>query len=130
MTASNLNLLLSPAQIGTLPLKNHMVMAPLTRSRAGEGDAPTPTVVEYYRQRAGAGLIITEGSQVSAQGKGYMRTPGIFTTEQIEGWKQVTDAVHAEGGRIFLQLWHVGRLSHSLVQLNNRAAGSPFSDQG
>lgn len=125
MTTSNLNLLTSPAQIGTLSLKNHMVMAPLTRSRAGEGDTPTPTVVEYYRQRAGAGLIITEGSQVSAQGKGYMRTPGIFTTEQIEGWKQVTDAVHAEGGRIFLQLWHVGRLSHSLVQLNNEPPVAP-----
>jgi N-ethylmaleimide reductase len=125
MTTSNLNLLTSPAQIGTLTLKNHMVMAPLTRSRAGEGDTPTPTVVEYYRQRAGAGLIITEGSQVSAQGKGYMRTPGIFTTEQIEGWKQVTDAVHAEGGRIFLQLWHVGRLSHSLVQLNNELPVAP-----
>ncbi|MGF6362020.1 N-ethylmaleimide reductase [Pseudomonas frederiksbergensis] len=125
MTTSNLNLLTSPAQLGTLSLKNHMVMAPLTRSRAGEGDAPTPTVVEYYRQRAGAGLIITEGSQVSAQGKGYMRTPGIFTTEQIEGWKQVTDAVHAEGGRIFLQLWHVGRLSHSLVQLNNELPVAP-----
>ncbi|WP_434984231.1 alkene reductase [Pseudomonas protegens] len=125
MTTSNFNLLTSPAQIGTLSLKNHMVMAPLTRSRAGEGDAPTPTVVEYYRQRAGAGLIIPEGSQVSAQGKGYIRTPGIFTTEQIEGWKQVTDAVHAEGGRIFLQLWHVGRLSHSLVQLNNELPVAP-----
>ncbi|TPG83193.1 alkene reductase [Pseudomonas mandelii] len=125
MTTSNLDLLLSPAQIGSLPLKNHMVMAPLTRSRAGEGDAPTPTVVEYYRQRAGAGLIITEGSQVSAQGKGYMRTPGIFTSEQIAGWKQVTDAVHAEGGRIFLQLWHVGRLSHPLVQINSALPVAP-----
>ncbi|MHC8334559.1 alkene reductase [Pseudomonas sp. LB3P25] len=125
MTTSNLDLLLSPAQIGSLPLKNHMVMAPLTRSRAGEGDAPTPTVVEYYRQRAGAGLIITEGSQVSAQGKGYMRTPGIFTSEQIAGWRQVTDAVHAEGGRIFLQLWHVGRLSHPLVQINSELPVAP-----
>lgn len=125
MTTSNLDLLLSPAQIGSLPLKNHMVMAPLTRSRAGEGDAPTPTVVEYYRQRAGAGLIITEGSQVSAQGKGYMRTPGIFTSEQIAGWRQVTDAVHAEGGRIFLQLWHVGRLSHPLVQINSALPVAP-----
>lgn len=125
MTTSNLDLLLSPAQIGSLPLKNHMVMAPLTRSRAGDGDAPTPTVVEYYRQRAGAGLIITEGSQVSAQGKGYMRTPGIFTSEQIAGWRQVTDAVHAEGGRIFLQLWHVGRLSHPLVQINSALPVAP-----
>ncbi|QAY85454.1 alkene reductase [Pseudomonas arsenicoxydans] len=125
MTTSNLDLLLSPAQIGSLPLKNHMVMAPLTRSRAGEGDAPTATVVEYYRQRAGAGLIITEGSQVSAQGKGYMRTPGIFTSEQIAGWRQVTDAVHKEGGRIFLQLWHVGRLSHPLVQINSAQPVAP-----
>lgn len=125
MTTSNLDLLLSPAQIGSLPVKNHMVMAPLTRSRAGEGDVPTPTVVEYYRQRAGAGLIITEGSQVSAQGKGYMRTPGIFTAEQITGWRQVTDAVHAEGGRIFLQLWHVGRLSHPLVQINSALPVAP-----
>ena len=125
MTTSNLDLLLSPAQIGSLPLKNHMVMAPLTRSRAGEGDVPTPTVVEYYRQRASAGLIITEGSQVSAQGKGYMRTPGIFTAEQITGWRQVTDAVHAEGGRIFLQLWHVGRLSHPLVQINSALPVAP-----
>jgi N-ethylmaleimide reductase len=125
MTASNLNLLLSPTRIANLPLKNHMVMAPLTRSRAGQGDAPTSTVVEYYRQRASAGLIITEGSQVSAQGKGYMRTPGIFTSEQIAGWKHVTDAVHAEGGRIFLQLWHVGRLSHSLVQLDNQLPVAP-----
>lgn len=102
-----------------------MVMAPLTRSRAGQGDVPTSTVVEYYRQRASAGLIITEGSQVSAQGKGYMRTPGIFTNEQIAGWKHVTDAVHAEGGRIFLQLWHVGRLSHSLVQIDNQLPVAP-----
>ena len=125
MTTSNLNLLLSPTQINTLHLKNHMVMAPLTRSRAGEGDVPTSTVVEYYRQRAGAGLIITEGSQISAQGKGYIRTPGIFSSEQVSGWKHVTDAVHAEGGRVFLQLWHVGRLSHSLVQLNNRLPVAP-----
>lgn len=93
-------------------------MAPLTRSRAGEGDVPTSTVAEYYRQRATAGLIISEGSQISAQGKGYLGTPGIFTEAQIAGWKQVTNAVHAEGGVMFLQLWHVGRLSHSLVQPN------------
>ncbi|WP_122665713.1 alkene reductase [Pseudomonas viridiflava] len=125
MTTSNLDLLLSPTQIAALPLKNHMVMAPLTRSRAGDGDVPTSAAVEYYRQRAGAGLIITEGSQVCAQGKGYMRTPGIFTSEQVAGWKHVTDAVHAEGGRIFLQLWHVGRLSHSLVQLDNQLPVAP-----
>lgn len=118
MTISNLDLLLSPVLIGSLPLKNRMVMAPMTRSRAGDGDAPTSTVAEYYRQRSSAGLIITEGSQISAQGNGYIRTPGIFTEAQIAGWKLVTDAVHAEGGKIFLQLWHVGRLSHPLVQVN------------
>lgn len=100
-------------------------MAPLTRSRAGEGDVPTSTVAEYYRQRATAGLIISEGSQISAQGKGYLGTPGIFTEAQIAGWKQVTNAVHAEGGFIFLQLWHVGRLSHSLVQPNGALPVAP-----
>lgn len=122
---THLELLLSPAQMGTLTLNNHMVMAPLTRSRAGAGDAPTALMAEYYRQRAGAGLIITEGSQVSAQGKGYMRTPGIFTQEQVAGWKHVTDAVHAEGGRMFLQLWHVGRLSHSTVQASGELPVAP-----
>ncbi|WP_191487961.1 alkene reductase [Pseudomonas sp. FEN] len=116
MITIDIDRLLSPAQIGALPLKNRMIMAPMTRSRAGEGDVATPLVAEYYRQRASAGLIITEGSQISAQGKGYMRTPGIFTAAQVAGWKQVTEVVHAEGGRIFLQLWHVGRLSHPLVQ--------------
>jgi N-ethylmaleimide reductase len=97
-------------------LRNRAVMAPLTRSRAGEGDAPTALAVDYYRQRATAGLIITEGSQISAQAKGYPRTAGIFTDAQVAGWETVVQAVHAEGGRIFLQLWHVGRLSHSTIQ--------------
>ena len=118
MTDIGLDLLLSRTQVGKLSLKNRMIMAPMTRSRAGAGDAATPLMAEYYSQRASAGLIVSEGSQVSAQGKGYLRTPGIFTPEQITGWKQVTDAVHAEGGQIFLQLWHVGRLSHPLVQVN------------
>ena len=108
--------LLSPVQLGPYRLRNRAVMSPLTRSRAGEGDVPSPLAVEYYRQWATAGLIITEGSQVSAQGKGYPRTPGIFSDAQVAGWKHVTDAVHAEGGRILLQLWHVGRLSHSTIQ--------------
>lgn len=125
MTTTPLAPLLSPVKIGSLPLKSRVVMAPMTRSRAGEGDAATPTVAEYYRQRASAGLIITEGSQVSAQGKGYPRTPGIFTVAQIAGWKRVTDAVHAQGGRIFLQLWHVGRLSHPLVQANGELPVAP-----
>jgi N-ethylmaleimide reductase len=125
MTTKNIDLLLSTIQIGSLPLRNRMVMAPLTRSRAGEGDVATPTVAEYYRQRASAGLIISEGSQISAQGKGYLRTPGIFTDAQVAGWKRVTDAVHAEGGLIFLQLWHVGRLSHPLVQPNGALPVAP-----
>ncbi|MEX2693001.1 alkene reductase [Rhizobium mongolense] len=108
--------LLSPIQLGPYTLRNRAVMSPLTRSRAGEGDAPTSLAAEYYRQRATAGLIITEGSQISGQGKGYPRTPGIFSDAQVAGWGQVTQAVHAEGGRIFLQLWHVGRLSHSTIQ--------------
>lgn len=108
--------LLSPVKLGALALPNRMVMAPLTRSRAGAGDVPTPLMVEYYRQRAGAGLIITEASQVSAQGKGYPRTPGIVTDDQVKGWRAITDAVHDAGGHIFLQLWHVGRLSHPVVQ--------------
>lgn len=125
MTDIGLDLLLSRTQVGKLSLNNRMIMAPMTRSRAGAGDAATPLMAEYYSQRASAGLIISEGSQVSAQGKGYLRTPGIFTPEQITGWKQVTDAVHAEGGQIFLQLWHVGRLSHPLVQVNGAQPVAP-----
>lgn len=116
MAPTSLDKLLAPIQLGPFTLSNRMVMAPLTRNRAGEGDAATPLVAEYYRQRAAAGLIITEASQVSAQGKGYPRTPGIFTERQVEGWQGVTRAVHGAGGRIFLQLWHVGRLSHPLAQ--------------
>nr|WP_299503233.1 alkene reductase [uncultured Rhizobium sp.] len=116
--------LLSPIQLGPYTLRNRTVMAPLTRSRAGDGDVPTSLAVDYYRQRAAAGLIVTEGSQISPQGKGYPRTPGIFSDAQVAGWEQVTRAVHAEGGRIFLQLWHVGRLSHSTMQQNG---GLPVS---
>ena len=86
-------------------------MAPMTRSRAGERDAPTEIAATYYAQRAAAGLIITEGSQVSVQGKGYPKTPGIFSEAQVQGWRKVTAAVHDQGGHIFLQLWHVGRVS-------------------
>ena len=101
--------LFDPVSLGALALNNAIVMAPMTRDRAGEGDVPTDLMVEYYRQRATAGLIITEGTQPSAAGKGYWRTPGIHTPEQTAGWAKVAEAVHAEGGKIVVQLMHVGR---------------------
>lgn len=108
--------LLSPVNLGRYELPNRIVMAPLTRNRAGAGNVPTPLNAEYYAQRASAGLIITEASQVSPQGMGNPQTPGIYSKEQVEGWRLVTDAVHERGGRIFLQLWHVGRISHPSLQ--------------
>jgi N-ethylmaleimide reductase len=108
--------LLSPVKLGRYELPNRIVMAPLTRNRAGAGNVPTPVNAEYYAQRASAGLIITEASQVSPQGMGNPQTPGIYSKEQVEGWRLVTDAVHERGGRIFLQLWHVGRISHPSLQ--------------
>lgn len=105
--------LLKPIKIGDMELKNRIIMAPMTRNRAeNEDDAPTDLHAEYYKQRASAGLIISEGSQVSYEARGYINTAGIHRPEQIEGWKKVTDAVHEEGGKIFVQLWHVGRISH------------------
>jgi N-ethylmaleimide reductase len=104
--------LLSPCTIGNLTLANRIVMAPMTRCRAIGANVPGPLTVTYYTQRASAGLIITEGSQVSPQGAGFVRTPGIYSGEQVDGWANVTDAVHGAGGKIFLQLWHVGRMSH------------------
>ncbi|HDR9872845.1 TPA: alkene reductase [Burkholderia cenocepacia] len=105
-------MLLSPHQIGDLTLKNRLIMAPMTRSRAVDGNVPNPLAATYYAQRATAGLIVSEGTQVSQQGIGYIRTPGIHSSSQIAGWRVVTDAVHAAGGLIFAQLWHVGRVSH------------------
>lgn len=103
--------------LGELNLPNRIVMAPLTRSRSAQpGDVPTALTARYYAQRASAGLIISEATQVSAQGKGYAFTPGIHSDAQVEGWRLVTDAVHEAGGRIFLQLWHVGRISHTDLQ--------------
>jgi N-ethylmaleimide reductase len=102
----------SQYQLGDLELSNRMVMAPMTRCRAIAENVPNPLAVTYYAQRASAGLIITEGSQVSPQGVGYVRTPGIYCAPQVAGWKNVTEAVHKAGGKIFLQLWHVGRISH------------------
>lgn len=113
--------LFDPYSFGPLQLKNRIVMAPLTRSRAGEGDAPGDLNAAYYAQRAGAGLIISEATQVSKQGQGYLWTPGIYTRQQVEGWKKVVKAVHARDGKIFLQMWHVGRISHTTLQPNGAA---------
>jgi N-ethylmaleimide reductase len=104
--------LFSPYSLGDIPLNNRLVLSPMTRSRALEGNVANPLAATYYVQRASAGLMITEGTQVSPQGVGYIRTPGIHSPEQIAGWKHITDAVHRVGGTIFAQLWHVGRVSH------------------
>jgi N-ethylmaleimide reductase len=104
--------LFEPITVGNLTLKNRMVMAPMTRNRAAEGNIPQAMNAEYYRQRASAGLIISEASQVSPEGVGYPGTPGIYNDEQVAGWQKVTDAVHDEGGYIYLQLWYCGRISH------------------
>lgn len=102
--------LFQPVNLGALQLDNSIIMAPMTRDRAGQNDIPTNDMVEYYRQRASAGLIITEGTQPSAAGKGYWRTPGIWSSEQVEGWRKVSDAVHKRGGKIVMQLMHCGRV--------------------
>lgn len=113
--SSNLKLL-SPFKLGRLELPNRILLAPLTRCRAGAGNVPQEMNAIYYAQRASAGLIIAEATQVSPRGMGYPNTPGIHSLEQVKGWKRVTEAVHAKGGRIFLQLWHAGRASHPLLQ--------------
>lgn len=112
--------LFDPVVLGEVALANRVIMAPMTRSRAGEGDLPTDLHVAYYRQRASAGLIIAEGTQPSLNGKGYCRTPGIHSAEQVVAWRRVTDAVHAEGGKIILQIMHVGRVASHL----NKAPGT------
>lgn len=108
--------LFSPVTLGPIELSNRIVMAPLTRSRAMDKDVPSELAIEYYVQRSTAGLIISEATQVSAQGKGYVFTPGIYSDDQVVAWKKITSAVHAEGGKMFLQLWHVGRISHPSLQ--------------
>jgi N-ethylmaleimide reductase len=112
LTTDTAGLLYEPYQLGPLTLANRLVMAPMTRSRALDGNLPNPLAETYYVQRAGAGLIVTEATQVSPQGVGYIRTPGIHSPEQVAAWKKIVDAVHRAGGKIFLQLWHVGRISH------------------
>jgi N-ethylmaleimide reductase len=124
--------LLTPMQLGPYELPNRIVMAPLTRNRAGDGNVPQALNAQYYQQRASAGLIITEASQVSPRGVGYPATPGIHNQAQVAGWQQVTQAVHEAGGRIFLQLWHVGRISHPSLQPNGDLplAPSAIAPQG
>jgi len=118
-------MLFDPFDLSGLLLPNRIVMPPMTRARAAAGQVPTDMMATYYAQRASAGLIITEGTQVSAQGQGYAWTPGIHTPEQVDGWKNVTAAVHRAGGRIFAQLWHVGRLSHVSLQPGGAAPVAP-----
>jgi N-ethylmaleimide reductase len=131
--------LFSPVSLGSIQLKNRMVMAPLTRNRAGTGNVPTDLNALYYQQRATAGLIITEATPISAMAHGYPATPGIHTPAQVEGWKKVVQAVHAQGGKIVLQLWHVGRISHPSLLPDNalpvapsaiKPAGQAFTYQG
>lgn len=123
--------LLTPRRLGTLELLNRMVMSPMTRCRSGENGIPTELNATYYRQRASAGLIVAEGTQVSPQGVGYPATPGIHSEEQVAGWKIVTDAVHDAGGCIFLQLWHCGRVSHSFFHNGELpVAPSPIAING
>ncbi|KAF0813769.1 N-ethylmaleimide reductase [Andreprevotia sp. IGB-42] len=117
-------LLFTPHTVGPLALPSRIVMAPMTRSRSAQpGNVPTALMAQYYAQRASAGLIVTEATQISAGAQGYSFTPGVHSPEQIAGWRQVTDAVHAAGGRIFLQIWHVGRVSHPVFH----AGGQPVA---
>lgn len=117
--------LFEPTRAGALKLANRIVMAPLTRNRAGPGLVPGPLTLEYYAQRASAGLIIAEATQVSAQAQGYADTPGCYTDDQVEGWKHVTDAVHEKGGTIVVQLWHTGRISHTSFHKHGAAPVGP-----
>ncbi|MFV8798853.1 alkene reductase [Yersinia sp. LJYL362] len=118
--------LFSPLKVGAITLPNRVFMAPLTRLRSIEpGDIPTPLMAEYYRQRASAGLIITEATQISFQAKGYAGAPGLHTQEQLNAWKKITQAVHNEGGHIAVQLWHVGRISHNSLQPGQQAPVAP-----
>ncbi|OGB22447.1 MAG: alkene reductase [Burkholderiales bacterium RIFCSPLOWO2_02_FULL_57_36] len=117
--------LFQPITLGALALDNRMAMAPMTRNRADEGNVPAEMTIEYYAQRASVGLIIAEATQVSETAQGYASTPGLHTAEQIAGWSKVTKEVHRRGGRIFVQLWHTGRMSHTAFQPNNQAPVAP-----
>ncbi len=121
--------LFSAFRLGAIDVRNRVVMAPLTRSRAGMDGVQTPLAVDYYAQRASAGLIITEATNISRQGRGYAYTPGIYTDAHVAAWLRVTDAVHAAGGRIVMQLWHVGRMSHVSLQEDGAAPVAPSAIQ-
>ncbi|WP_336777735.1 alkene reductase [Pantoea sp. USHLN256] len=122
--------LFHPINLGPYTLKNRIVFPPLTRQRSGQpGDLPTGLMAEYYQQRASAGFMVSEGTQIEPRGQGYAWTPGIYSEAQIEGWQKVTDAVHASGGVIFAQLWHVGRVSHTSLQPENGAPLAPSAIQ-
>lgn len=120
------SILFESTTLGPYSLKNRIVLPPLTRSRSSQpGNIPNDLMATYYRQRTGAGFMVTEGTQIEPRGQGYAWTPGIHSAEQILGWRKVTDAVHAEGGTIFAQLWHVGRVSHTSLQPNGEAPVAP-----
>jgi N-ethylmaleimide reductase len=138
-TAMSTETLFSPTRLGAIDVSNRIAMAPLTRSRAGMDGVQSPLAIDYYRQRASAGLIITEATNISRQGRGYAYTPGIYTDAHVDAWARVTDAVHDAGGRIVVQLWHVGRMSHVSLQENGaapvapsaiRAGGNVFTEEG
>lgn len=124
--------LFTPGQLGCCALPSRIVMAPMTRNRTGRDGVPTPIMATYYGQRATAALVITEATQISVQGVGYPNTPGIYTRKQVSGWSKVVDAVHQLGGRIFLQLFHAGRVSHPSLQLGGTlpVAPSPIAPEG
>ena len=118
--------LFSEVKLGNFTLKNRIVLPPLTRCRSSQpGNIPNNLMAEYYSQRTGAGIMVTEGTQIDPRGQGYAWTPGIHSQEQIDGWKKITKAVHDKGGIIFSQLWHVGRVSHTSLQPNNEAPVAP-----
>ncbi|ARS48139.1 oxidoreductase [Ectopseudomonas mendocina] len=122
--------LFTPIDMGRITLKNRIVLPPLTRQRSAQpGDIATDLMATYYRQRAGAGFMVSEGTQIEPRGQGYAWTPGIYSQAQIDGWRKVTEAVHAEGGVIFAQLWHVGRVSHNALQPDGQAPVAPSAIQ-
>jgi len=121
--------LFTPTRIGAIAVSNRIAMAPLTRSRAGMDGVPSPLAAEYYRQRATAGLLVAEATNISVQARGYAYTPGLYSDAQVAAWRQVTDAVHAEGGKIVVQLWHVGRMSHTSLQAGGAAPVAPSALQ-